>query len=56
LCLFLGVYPQPVLGVTRTDVGVIVSIAEKARAASTSSQAAAPQDTGISLASAKERR
>jgi NADH-quinone oxidoreductase subunit M len=56
LCLFLGVYPQPVLDVTRTDVGVIVSIAEKAKAVSASSHALASQATRISLASAKERR
>jgi NADH-quinone oxidoreductase subunit M len=55
LCLFLGVYPQPVLDVTRSDIGVIVSIADKARAASAAS-AAAPRTSGISVASAKERR
>jgi len=56
LCLFLGIYPQPVLDVIRTDVGVIVSIAEKARAASTSSHAAAGLGTGPALVSARERR
>ena len=53
-CLFLGVYPQPVLDVTRPDVRVIVLIADKARAASTSSHAAKTRQTGIALASTKE--